>query len=270
MKILRRYRAVDVSRTGVTAHDILRLLRCGLTDITMHFCFNIDNRALLMQLREFGAENAEVNVSLHVVRSSIRMWLYHRPDLAPYFGNICIYDDSAPSPMYDLLANMPPKEGEGRVCHVCSRTTHDAPSGADRCDDCGMPTCAECEVAHCDYFARSPVRTLPHRCCAVCFERYTCPNCSASEIQGHNDSSYRGVKIAQCRFCPRRTCQNCPSRVTLCVECRAWLCPDCARHHAGTQCAAVEQSIILDSFKCGNPPSPSELQRLTSRIVTLE
>ncbi|KAG0045792.1 hypothetical protein BGZ83_008987 [Gryganskiella cystojenkinii] len=56
MRILRRYRAVDISRTAVTAHDVLRLLRCGLTDITIHHCFNIDIRSLLTQLREFGAE----------------------------------------------------------------------------------------------------------------------------------------------------------------------------------------------------------------------
>ncbi|KAG9319214.1 hypothetical protein KVV02_004019 [Mortierella alpina] len=121
MKILKRYQAIDVSRTGVTSEDILRLIRCGITVITIHQCFNIDKRSLLSGLREYGAENPDVFVSLHTARSNIGMWLNLRSDLVPYSGNIYIYDDNAPSPKYDLVLNMPSKEGERHVCHICGR-----------------------------------------------------------------------------------------------------------------------------------------------------
>ncbi|KAF9956447.1 hypothetical protein BGZ70_009877 [Mortierella alpina] len=97
MKILKRYQAIDLSRTGVTAEDVVSLIRCGITVITIHQCFNIDQRSLLSGLRDYGAENPDVFVSLHTARSHIGMWLNLRSDLMPYSGNICIYDDNTQS-----------------------------------------------------------------------------------------------------------------------------------------------------------------------------
>ncbi|KAF9918376.1 hypothetical protein FBU30_000231 [Linnemannia zychae] len=71
MKILKRYQSINVSRTGVTTEDILRLIRCGIKVATINQCFNIDKRSLLSGLREYGVENPDVFVSLHTARIQI-------------------------------------------------------------------------------------------------------------------------------------------------------------------------------------------------------
>ncbi|KAI8597167.1 hypothetical protein EDD21DRAFT_357508 [Dissophora ornata] len=109
MKVIKRYRAIDVSRTNVTVGDIMGLIRCGIMVITIHQCFNIDTRSLLWDLRNYGAENPDVFVSLHTARSNI----------LPFSGNIRIYDDNTPAHKYDLVMNMTQKPGECETVH-CS------------------------------------------------------------------------------------------------------------------------------------------------------
>ncbi|KAF8926483.1 hypothetical protein BGZ58_011148 [Dissophora ornata] len=118
MKVIKRYRAIDVSRTNVTVGDIMGLIRCGIMVITIHQCFNIDTRSLLWDLRNYGAENPDVFVSLHTARSNIRMWINLRTDIVPFSGNIRIYDDNTPAHKYDLVMNMTQKPGEVRATYA--------------------------------------------------------------------------------------------------------------------------------------------------------